>query len=212
MTSHEETGNFIIPPDELIFFRGVGIPPTSFCGATVRMRGYNAIISASGRGGQWQMACHLLGELLAQTSTWSFEKQLPQDRNIWTPRGLLYAFISYIWEAYRFEFIIPYWSRPDISNISWPMRMSCEGVQPDVISFLVLNTNLGDSLGDIWVCLRLGYTGYTPKMATFFDKETLGKWCHQPIDFWSQFSDKPIWEMPIDLRNPNFSCWSILIL
>ena len=139
MTSHAEIGNFIIPPDELIFFRGVGIPPTSFCGATVRMRGYNAIISASGRGGQWQMACHLLGELLGQTSTasWSFEKQLPQDRNIWTPRGLLYAFISYIWEAYRFEFIIPYWSRPDISNmaISWPMRMSCEGVQPDVISF-----------------------------------------------------------------------------
>ena len=23
--------NFIIPPDELIFFRGVGIPPTSIC-------------------------------------------------------------------------------------------------------------------------------------------------------------------------------------
>ena len=24
-------GNFIIPTDELIFFRGVGIPPTSLC-------------------------------------------------------------------------------------------------------------------------------------------------------------------------------------
>jgi len=25
------TGNFIIPTDELIFFRGVGQPPTSYC-------------------------------------------------------------------------------------------------------------------------------------------------------------------------------------
>jgi len=30
MTFHS-VGNGIIPPDEVIFFRGVGIPPTSFC-------------------------------------------------------------------------------------------------------------------------------------------------------------------------------------
>jgi len=29
MTFRKQVGNFIIPTDELIFFRGVGIPPTS---------------------------------------------------------------------------------------------------------------------------------------------------------------------------------------
>jgi hypothetical protein len=43
MTFHEKLGILQIPTDELIFFRGVGIPPTSF-GTTFTTRDAQAVL------------------------------------------------------------------------------------------------------------------------------------------------------------------------